>query len=90
MIGANAIAMRRGLLDRDIAARIERAIRAWEPTLIPEGIDRNAILAATEHDKKNTGSQRVMVFPRAIGSCEVFVDVTEEEIAYGVDALVQK
>jgi len=88
MIGANAIAVRRGLVDRAAAARIERAIRAWNPTALPEGIDREAILAATEHDKKNTGSQRVMVFPRGIGTCEVFADVTEEEIAYGVDALL--
>jgi 3-dehydroquinate synthase len=88
MVGANAIAVRRGLIDRKVAARIEHAIRAWNPTPLPEGIDREAILAATEHDKKNTGSQRVMIFPRAIGSCEVFVDVAEDEIAYGVDALL--
>jgi len=88
MIGANAIAVRRGLLYREVATRIERAIRAWNPTALPEEIDREAILAATEHDKKNTGSQRVMVFPRGIGSCEVFADVTEDEIAYGVDALL--
>ena len=88
MIGANAIAVRRGLLSRDAAARIERAIRAWNPAPIPPDIDRNAILAAAEHDKKNTGSQRVMVFPRGIGTCEVFADVTEEEIAFGVDAIV--
>lgn len=88
MIGANAIAVRRGLVDRNVAARIEHAIRRWNPTPLPEGIDRQAILAATEHDKKNTGNQRVMVFPRAIGSCEVFTDVTEDEIAYGVDALL--
>jgi 3-dehydroquinate synthase len=88
MIAANAIAIRRGLLARDVAARIERAIRAWNPSPLPDGIDRQAILAATEHDKKNTGSQRVMVFPRAIGTCEVFADVGEDEIAYGVDSLL--
>jgi 3-dehydroquinate synthase len=88
MIGANAIAVRRGLVDRNVAARIEHAIRRWNPTPLPDGIDREAILAATEHDKKNTGSQRVMVFPRAIGSCEVFVDVAEDEIGYGVDAVL--
>ena len=66
----------------------ERAIRAWNPSPLPDGIDRNAILAATEHDKKNTGNQRVMIFPRAIGHCEVFSDVSEDEIAYGVDALL--
>jgi 3-dehydroquinate synthase len=88
MIGANAIAVHRGLIDATVAARIESAIRAWNPTPLPEGIDRRAILAAAEHDKKNTGSQRVMVFPRSIGSCEVFADVTEAEVAYGVDALL--
>jgi 3-dehydroquinate synthetase len=89
MIGANAIAVRRGLIGREVAARIDRAIRAWNPTPIPLDIDRAAILAAAEHDKKNTGSQRVMVFPRGIGTCEVFTDVTEDEIAFGVDAIVK-
>jgi 3-dehydroquinate synthase len=88
MIGANAIAVQRGILGREVAARIDRAIRAWNPTLLPVGIDRAAILAAAEHDKKNTGSQRVMVFPRAIGTCEVFSDVTEGEIAFGLDAIL--
>ena len=82
------IAVRRGIVETTVAARIERVIRGWNPTPLPAGIDRSAILAATEHDKKNTGSQRVMVFPRAIGSCEVFTDVTEAEVAYGVDALL--
>jgi len=88
MIGANVIAVKRGLVDRTVAARIEFAIRRWNPTPLPDDIDRQAILAATEHDKKNTGSQRVMVFPRAIGSCEVFADITEDEIAYGIDAVL--
>ncbi|HXH91593.1 MAG TPA: 3-dehydroquinate synthase, partial [Thermoanaerobaculia bacterium] len=88
MIGANAIAVQRGLLARNVAGRIDRAIRAWNPAPIPADIDRNAILAAAEHDKKNTGSQRVMVFPRAIGTCEVFADITEAEIAFGVDAIL--
>ncbi len=88
MIGANAIAVQRGLIERNVAGRIDRVIRAWNPTPIPADIDRDAILAAAEHDKKNTGSQRVMVFPRAIGTCEVFSDITEAEIAFGVDAVL--
>ena len=39
MIAANAIAVRRGLIDRNVAARIEHAIRAWNPTPLPEAID---------------------------------------------------
>ena len=87
MIGANAIAVKRGLLPRDEAARIERVILAYEPSPLPP-LDRNEVLAATEHDKKNTGDQRVMVFPKRVGECVVVNDVTADEIAYGVDAVL--
>jgi len=87
MIGANAIAVKRGLLPRDIASRIERAILKHEPSPLPP-LDKNEVLAATEHDKKNTGDARVMVFPRRVGECVVVSDVTAEEIAYGVDAVL--
>ena len=85
MIGANAIAVRRGLLERSTSQRIERAIRAYDPTA-PPALDPRAVLEATEHDKKNTGTSRVMVFPRSVGECVVISDVTEEEIAYGIEA----
>ena len=85
MIGANAIAVRRGLLSIDEAERMRRVILDYEPSPIP-ALDRAEILAATEHDKKNTGSSRVMVFPRRVGECVVVSDVTEEEIAFGIDA----
>ena len=88
MIGANAIAVRRGLLSPAEAARIETAILRHHPA-IPPSLDRAAILAATEHDKKNTGSARVMIFPRRIGECVVVSDVTEEEITYGIDAALR-
>jgi 3-dehydroquinate synthase len=88
MIGANAIAVRRGILTRDVSDRIEHAILALAPRRVPRGIDAHAILAATEHDKKNTGSARVMVLPRAIGTCDIVSDVAEKEIAYGIDAVL--
>lgn len=88
MIGANAIAVRRGLLPRDEAARIERAILAYDPA-VPPKLDRQEVLAATEHDKKNTGNARVMVFPRRVGECVVVSDVSEEEIAFGIDAVLR-
>jgi len=89
MIGANAIAMKRGLLDREEASRIERTIMAYGPSPLPR-LDRESILAATEHDKKNTGTQRVMVFPKHVGNCIVVSDVREEEIAYGIDAILSR
>jgi 3-dehydroquinate synthase len=89
MIGANAIAIRRGLLSREEAARIERAILRYHPA-VPPPLDRQEVLTATEHDKKNTGTARVMVFPRRIGQCIVVSDVSEEEIAYGIDATLSR
>lgn len=89
MIGANAIAVKRGLLGKNDAARIEHAIRAYEPAPLPK-VDRRQILAATAHDKKNTGKSRVMVFPRTIGECVVVNDVKEKEVAYGIDAIMPR
>jgi 3-dehydroquinate synthase len=85
MIGANAIAVRRGLLSSAEEARIRKTILAYEPAALPR-LDSHEILAATEHDKKNVGTARVMVFPRRIGDCVVVSDVTEEEVKHGIDA----
>lgn len=88
MIGANEIAVRRGVLNDATRRRIDKTIRAHEPAPLPTNIDRDAILAATEHDKKNTGSTRVMVLPTGIGTCEVIEGITEDEVAIGIDAVV--
>ena len=86
MIAANAIAARRGILSEVERQRIDNVIRAWNPGTIPL-LDPRDVLAATEHDKKNTGNSRVMIFPKRIGECVVAGDVSEEEIAYGIEAL---
>jgi 3-dehydroquinate synthase len=86
MIGANAIAVRRGLLDRAEEAKIQKTILAYGPASLPR-LDKRDILAATEHDKKNVGTARVMVFPRRIGHCVVVSDVTEAEVQYGIEAV---
>jgi len=88
MIAANTIAVDREILAPGVAARIESVIRSYEPAALPDDIDAESILAATEHDKKNTGSARVMVLPREIGDCIVVSDVTEEEVANAIRAVV--
>jgi 3-dehydroquinate synthase len=90
MIGANEIAVRRGVLSNATRRRIDDTIRAYAPAPLAPNIDRAAILAATEHDKKNTGSTRVMVLPTGIGTCEVVEGITEDEIAIGIDAVVAR
>jgi 3-dehydroquinate synthase len=86
MIAANAIAVRRGILSAGDALRIDTAIRAYEPAPLPR-LSRATVFAATEHDKKNTGSARVMVFPRRIGEC-IVETVSEEDVKYGIEALL--
>jgi 3-dehydroquinate synthase len=87
MIGANLIAVDRGLLGRDEAARIERTIRAWNPLPLP-ALNADEVFAATEHDKKNTGTSRVMVFPRRIGDCVVVNDVRAEELRSAIHRIL--
>jgi len=85
MIAANAIAERRGLLDAATRTRIDGAIRAWSPAPLPP-LSAEDVLSATEHDKKNTGSARIMVLPEQIGRCAV-TEVTEDDVRFGISAL---
>jgi 3-dehydroquinate synthase len=85
MIGANAIAARRGLLTQSERSRIDTAIRDRAPRR-PVGAERDRVLSAVGMDKKFTSRGRVMVLPKRIGDCAIAGDVTDDEIAYGVAA----
>ena len=86
MIGANAVAVRRDVLEEAARQRIDATIRAYGPSRLPL-LDPAAILAATEHDKKNTGSERIMVLPRRVGACEVF-GVSDDDVRFGIDEVL--
>jgi 3-dehydroquinate synthase len=85
MIAANAIAVRRGTLGEADRKRIDAVIRAWHPAPLPP-LSAEDVLSATEHDKKNTGTQRMMVFPRSVGQC-VVEDASEDDVRHGIAAL---
>lgn len=85
MIAANAVAVRRGVLGEQTRQRIDRAILDWQPAPLPP-LSSDQVLSATEHDKKNTGAQRLMVLSHHIGHCEVH-PVEEDDIRYGIAAL---
>jgi 3-dehydroquinate synthase len=87
MIAANAVAECRGLLPREACNRIDRAILELGPRELPK-LDREVVLAAMGHDKKFTGTKRVMVLAREIGRCEIVEDVTAAELELAVDAVV--
>jgi 3-dehydroquinate synthetase len=86
IIAANAIGARRGITSEALRRRIDDAVRHWQPSPLPK-LDSSAVLAATEHDKKNTGSARTMVFAREIGRCEVISGISNEELRYGLAAI---
>src|SRR5438093_605361 len=86
MIAANAIAARRGILSDAVRRRIDDAVRDWKPSALPP-LNANDVIAATEHDQKNTGTKRIMVFPREIGRCEVVSGISDEELRYGLEAI---
>ncbi len=86
MMAANEIAVRRGILPPRNRKRIDEAILDWQPSALPP-LRAEGIIAATEHDKKNTGTRRVMVLPREIGRCEVVSGISDEELRYGLAAI---
>jgi 3-dehydroquinate synthase len=88
IIAANAIGVRRGITTDAVRRRIDDAVRDWKPSPLPR-LDATAVLAATEHDKKNTGSSRVMVFPRQIGRCEVVSGISDDDLRYGIDSITR-
>ena len=86
MIGANAIGVRRGITADALRGRIDDAVRNWQPTPLPP-LEGKTVIAAMEHDKKNTGSSRVMVFPREIGRCEVVAGISDDDLRFGLAAI---
>lgn len=87
ILGANAIACRRGLLPAEQAKRIRDAIERLRPQP-PEDLDRHALRSAIDHDKKFFAGRRVMVLARRVGECVIVDDITEEEIQYGIAAVL--
>ena len=88
MLGANAIAHRRGILSAEERTRIDQAVLGLAPEPATQ-LDSARVLAALERDKKFTSSRRVMVLPRRVGECVIAEDVSEEEIRYGIDTALQ-
>ena len=86
MIAANAIGVRRGVTPESVRRRVDEAVRSWSPSPLPK-LGARDIIAATEHDKKNTGSERVMVFARDIGRCEVVSGISDDDLRYGLEAI---
>lgn len=83
MIAANAIAAERKLIAVELQDRLNSCILAYGPDPLPD-MPLDEILGAIRHDKKFKQDRQVMVLPVELGSCEVFEDITADEIETGI------
>ena len=79
MLAALQIALARGTVGPDQAARIEGTILAYGP-LPPFRTTAAKLLDAAGRDKKNRAGKRRFVLPRGIGDAVVVEDVSEAEM----------
>lgn len=89
MIAANAVATGRALISTELEDRLNRCILAYGPEPLPD-MPLDDILAAVRHDKKFKQDKQVMVLPVVLGSCEVFEDITADEIEHGIAAALDQ
>jgi len=88
MLAAARIAAARGLVGADLVERETRALAALGlPVRLPEGLDRDALLARLSADKKRRpGARHTFALPQRPRGVTIVEDVTVEEIA---EALAQ-
>jgi 3-dehydroquinate synthase len=80
MIVAARIAASRGLSPESLTATLVATLTALElPVALPDGVDTEAVLAATRLDKKGVQGVRRMVLPLADGGAGLF-DVGDDEL----------
>lgn len=79
MLAALHIARERATITADEADRMEQLIRAFGP-LPAFACTSEQLVALTGSDKKNRSGTRSFVLPTAIGTADVFRDVTEADL----------
>jgi 3-dehydroquinate synthase len=79
MLAAIDLALGRGTVSAEEAARMERVIRAYGP-LKPFAASAEELVALTAKDKKNRSGARSFVLPVGIGLAAVVKDLSEAEL----------
>lgn len=80
LVMASELAVRMGMLDRDIAARVEALIAAAGLPTRPPPVGAERLKAFMQLDKKIAGGRLRFVLPDGLGSCVVRADVSEAEL----------
>jgi len=87
MVAANCLAVSRGLIGPDAAARVEDLLRRLGLDVRLAGLEAPEIWRIMQHDKKARGGRVRMVLPTALGAVGIYDDITPDEVAAAVAAL---
>jgi 3-dehydroquinate synthase len=87
MLAANCVAVSRGLLDEAAADRVARLLGALGLSTRPGKFEIDDIWARMLHDKKTRSGRVMLILPSAIGSAEIFNDLSREEVARAMEKL---
>jgi 3-dehydroquinate synthase len=88
MRGAAHIAVDRGLLDPELAARQAALIRGFGLPTDAAGVDRQAVRAAMERDKKAQAGQLGWILPTALGQVTIDRNVDDALVERALDAVL--
>ncbi len=77
---AAKMSQRRGYLTEEEERDIESLFASFDFPGLPEGLDTEAVLRETRHDKKMEHGTLKFILLRRIGEAEIFKDVSEEEM----------
>ena len=87
MVAANSLAVSRGLFGPAEADRVESLLaRLGLPVRIP-GLDADDIWRIMQHDKKARAGRVRMVLPTALGTVDIYDDITPDEVAAAAETL---
>ena len=87
MVAANHLAVSRGLIGGADADRVESLLaRLGLAVRIPD-LDAGEIWRIMQHDKKARAGQVRMVLPTALGTVDIYDDITPDEVAAAAAAL---
>ena len=87
MIAANEMAVGRGLIGPQDAARVREALDALKLPTTYCGLDADKVWEVMQRDKKVRGGRVRMVLPTSIGSVNIYDDITAAEAARAVAVL---
>ena len=87
MVAANHLAVSRGQIGADDAARVEALLVRLGLDVRIAGLDADEIQRIMQHDKKARGGRVRMVLPTALGAVGIYDDITPDEVAAAVAAL---